>query len=291
MPNAVLIVGVDSKIGSALYQSYLRDGYSAFATTRRKSVVNDSVYYLDLSSVQYQLEILPKVDIVFLCAYITSMSECKTVSYSEKVNVDGISSLARFFLNQGSYVVFLSSNAVFNRQQNRAKECTVPIPRTIYGWQKYKAENQLLKLATEGVAPKLAIVRLTKVLTQDLVLLQNWRNKIYAGEKISAYENLSICPISLPFVVSSLKKIGKSRESGIFHLGGKYEYSYLEIGRAITKVIGGRSAQVINTRAPDSQEGLLNSVSLDMSDTNRLFGIQPENYFSSKGNILDSLKK
>ena len=44
------------------------------------------------------------------------MGDCSKDDCSEMINVNGILDLANYFLNKGSFIVFLSSNAVFNHE-------------------------------------------------------------------------------------------------------------------------------------------------------------------------------
>lgn len=290
LPDRVLIVGVNSRIGEALFKSYASEGLPVFGTSRRKSEVNEEIFYLDVPSSQSDRENLPEVSVVFLCAYISNMADCSNDGYSEKVNVGGILDLACYFLNKGSFVVFLSSNAVFNNEQNYANEADCPRPITSYGQQKYKVENQLLSSDSKHFSKNLAIVRMTKVLAHDLPLLKNWQLAISCGENINAFEDLKICPISLIFAVNSLRKIAESRSSGVFHLSGDTEYSYFEIAQKITEISGRTNTQVINTKAAENNQGKFNSISLGMANTEKLLGIQAENYNSLINNIFNYLK-
>lgn len=290
LPDRVLIVGVNSRIGGALFKSYASDKFSVFGTSRRKSEVGDEIFYLDVLSSQSDREKLPETSVVFLCAYISNMADCSEDDCSEMVNVKGILDLANYFLNKGSFVVFLSSNAVFNHEQNYANETDYPYPRSSYGQQKYEVENQLLSSVNKHFSKNLAIVRMTKVLAYDLPLLKNWQLTISRGENIKAFGDLKICPISLGFALNGLRKIADSRSAGIFHLSGDTEYSYLEIGQKISEISGGISTQVINTKAAEDNQGKLNSISLGMANTERLLGVQPENYSSLVKNIFNLLK-
>jgi dTDP-4-dehydrorhamnose reductase len=288
--DRVLIVGVNSKIGGALFKSYAGERLPVFGTSRRKSEIKDEIFYLDVLGSQSDREKLPQASIVFLCAYISNMADCSENDCSEILNVQGTLDLANYFLNKGSFVIFLSSNAVFNNEQNYANETDCPHPRTIYGQQKYEVENQLLSSANKNSTKNLAIVRMTKVLSHDLALLKNWQKTISCGESINAFEDLKICPISLTFAVNSLRKIAESRSAGIFHLSGDAEYSYFEIGQQISEIGGGTSNQVIHTKAAEDNQGKLNSISLGMANTERLLGIQPENYNSLVKNVFNLLK-
>lgn len=261
-----------------------------FGTTRRKSEVKNNIYYLDIFNPQYDLEQFPKFSVVFICAYVSSMSECNDNTQSEIVNVQGILDIAKFFLNKGAFVIFLSSNAVFNKNQNYALEADFPDPITIYGKQKHAVENQLIKMTAKDCIGKLAIVRMTKILTHELPLFKKWGDAIGTIGGIQAFEDLKIAPISLEFAVDCLKKISKLDGGGIFHLSGDAEISYLEIGKRFCEILGGLSDGIISQKVDPNNPSMQNSISMKMDATKKILGISPEKSENVVENALNFLK-
>lgn len=126
-----LIVGVDGMIGSALYAEAKRQELDVVGTTRRVSGLDrigwrvNGLAYLDLVRKTFAP---PKADVAFICAGIVGYKHCEGNAESWRVNVDGTIALIDTLLEQGSFVVFMSSDAVEH------------MPSTAYGLQKAAVE-------------------------------------------------------------------------------------------------------------------------------------------------------
>jgi len=285
----VCVIGSDSKIGRALFKKYAESGELVCGTSRRASVSNDHVYTLDLSSESIECCTLPKASTVFLCAYITSISQCESDVSASAINIDGISKVATHYLSKGSFVIFLSSNAVFSQNQLFPDEFEIPDPKNSYGRQKYAVEEKLSKIAA-STPGSLAIVRMTKVLAHDLPLFQNWIDAVAKGEIIEPFEDVNICPISLSFVVDSLKKIASMRREGIFHLSSEFEISYLDIAKKIVEICGFSPSRVNGRSRGEGYIGVYHGHRLSMKLTQKLINIYPENWGSIIENVISPLK-
>jgi dTDP-4-dehydrorhamnose reductase len=190
----VLIVGVNSKIGGALYKDLQKYAISVLGTTRKKNVAlgDPRIIYLDLKDEVIDEGLLPEVDIVYIMASVTSMAECVSDSDSYGINVSRISQIGSLYMKRGSFIIFASTNAVFSGEKFEQNECDIVDPITIYGSQKRDAENALLNSAALIPKGRLAIVRMTKVLTHDITLIKDWTASILDGRPIEAFIDLKI---------------------------------------------------------------------------------------------------
>jgi dTDP-4-dehydrorhamnose reductase len=288
--ESILVIGSDSRIGSALLKKYRKSGNLVYGTTRRAIDNDNHIYSLDLSDKYVDYEKLPVTSTVFLCAYITSMSQCDSDINSSAINVDGIVRLATHYLSKGSLVVFLSSNAVFNNNQIIPDELEVPEPKSSYGRQKFAAEQKLLKIATSSPGD-LVIVRMTKVLSSDLPLLRDWADAANKGEVINPFSDVKICPISLNFVISSLKRIASMRDSGVFHLSGEIEISYLDLAKKTLEICGFSSIKLSGEKKGVADNCISDGGKLNMKFTKKSCDISPEKFSSIVDNVLLQLKQ
>ena len=138
----ILIIGGNSKIGEALINSYRIENYKLAYTTRDLEKLSNNIFYLDLENddvEKYINNIFPKK--VFFCAAITSMIDCsKSPIISYKINVTNTFILIKHFIKKGSFVVFLSTGAVFNGETAFSTIDEVVKPQTEYGKQKVEIE-------------------------------------------------------------------------------------------------------------------------------------------------------
>ncbi|MCG8605170.1 sugar nucleotide-binding protein, partial [bacterium] len=163
--GATLVVGGDSVIGKALVEKLRLAGETVLATTRRHEIVSESRPYLDLSTNDTRWQPAVPISKAFLCAATTSLKACELEpKKSRRTNVDHTVAVTRQLSQTGAFVVFISSNLVYDgaRPYREANEPTCPTVE--YGKQKAAAEEQLLQL------DRLAVVRCTKVLQSPFPL-------------------------------------------------------------------------------------------------------------------------
>lgn len=246
--DAVLIVGGDSLIGRNLVNPFKQQGFRVWQTTRRRERVADRAVYLDLAQdrcIWRPLEV--KVDIALLCAAITSMQKCDDhPNATGRINVTNTVALARELAASGSFVMFLSTNAVFDGRKPFAAVDDPVNPQTEYGRQKAEAEKQLL-----GLGVGVAVIRLGKVLDPDMPLFQSWITDLKAGRIIRPFSDLVFAPISLSAAASFLIKIAREKTGGIFHLSGPEDITYAEAACWIAGTMGANEALVQPTESGD----------------------------------------
>ena len=224
--NEVLIVGGDSTIGSRLMASFVAGENSVLSTTCFHTHVNEKCLFLDLSDDRKYWPTLPaSIKTAVFCAAITSQEQCAIdPEFSRRVNVEGTFALAEQMVEAGAFVIFLSSNAVFNGSTPFAKSTDPVDPQNEYGRQKAEAEKQLLKLGD-----KVAIVRFSKVITQEMLLLKGWIKELQAGNVIHPFSDMFISPVPISLAVSVIQKIAERQIPGIFQLSSIQDVTYYDL--------------------------------------------------------------
>ncbi|MDF1757008.1 MAG: sugar nucleotide-binding protein [Legionellaceae bacterium] len=266
-----LIIGIDSSIGSFLHEELRSSGLDVFGTSRKKESINQKIFYLDLLNIDsFSFEI--DVDVVFLCASLTTLSVCgQHPELCHKLNVDAQLTLSRLFLDKGVHVVFLSTSAVFNGKKPSYKISDTTSPITVYGESKAIAEKLLLNLSKN-----VSIVRLTKVLTPSYPLICDWIEDLKIGKCIAPFHDLQVCPISVRVVTSCLKRVAENKVTGIIHLSGALDVSYLVVAEYLARHFTSDSSLVNPKSAIQlgiSETDLPMYTSLDMNESKLLFSI------------------
>ncbi|CAM2138776.1 dTDP-4-dehydrorhamnose reductase [Pararobbsia alpina] len=230
----VLVTGADGSIARALVASLAAPGNEVWGTTRRADRVASRTTLLDLAEPPSEWT-LPdgRFDVAFLCAAVTSQDRCGAEpELTHRINVTHTVALARRLVSQGTFVVFLSTNLVFDGETPLAKPETAYSPRSAYGAQKAEAEQRLLALG-ENVA----VVRLGKVIAPRMALFDGWIEALRAQREIRPFDNLLMAPISLGFAVDALVRVAAVRRPGIVHANAARDMSYAHAARAIAKRI------------------------------------------------------
>jgi len=222
--RADLIVGGDSLIGSALAERLRAQGRPVLATTRRPERVGGERLFLDLAADPLAWESDRPIGTVYLCAGVTRLEDCRSDPQgSARINVAAASALAARLAGEGAFIVFLSTNQVFDGSEPCPSSGRPPAPRTEYGRQKAAAEAAL-----KGLGDRAAVVRLTKVLGESPPLFRAWAESLSRGERIRPFRDMVMSPLPLPGVVSVLSLIGGLGLPGLWQVSAERDVTYAE---------------------------------------------------------------
>lgn len=245
--NVSFVVGADGTIGSTLASTLAKLGWPVLGTTRRRTTISVDRPFLDLSEDAFPHELPKRPGVAYLCAGVTKLAACRRDPVgTARINVDGVGRLVQRLVAQGAFVVYISSNQVFDGTSPQQAPDLPYSPCTEYGRQKAAAER-LVSQWGDAVA----IVRLTKVLGAES-LLSNWAKALKKKQPISPFSDMTVAPVPLATVVSVLSLVGQGRRSGVWQVSGERDVSYAEAARLGAKVLGVDESLVKPIQAADS---------------------------------------
>jgi dTDP-4-dehydrorhamnose reductase len=228
----VLIVGADGLIGRSLVDHFESSGNLVWRTTRRHDRTGDKCIYLDVSS-DLAKWLMPPVQFraAIICTAVTSLEQCRIDPIgSAKINVDGPINLAKYLVDKGVFVVFISSNLVFDGSRPFAKSTDLVTPITEYGRQKALAEQALLRLRN-----KVAVVRFSKILNPEFQLFQDWMHHLSIGKTIYPFIDMVFSPVSLNFAVQVLQNVVNLQISGITQVSASQDITYYDVAKSLAR--------------------------------------------------------
>jgi len=288
--DSYLVVGAESTIGSALRAIWSSRGADVFMTTRRadRATSPDRIYFDAERLTKFSLPVVPKA--AFFCIGQSNFVECeRNPQAAYNVNVNGVTTVAKTLLDAGSFVVFLSSSAVFDGDTPWPKESAPLSPTTEYGRQKAEAERRLLEL--DNGKGNVAIVRLTKVLGPESPIVQRFLRHLRNRETFEAFSNLYLSPISLRYVIESLCAIAERRASGVFHLSGDMELSYAEFARRLARELDVPDDAVKESDVASAATAVLfkpRYPGLGMRETLKMLNVAPESVVALLSRLLQA---
>jgi dTDP-4-dehydrorhamnose reductase len=243
-----LVVGGDSEIGAAAHRSLRSERKAVAATTRRRDRIAPDRPFLDLAAPLQSWQPPPGIRAACLCAAIARLAACASDPQgSARINVAQTVALAEKLVARDVYVLFLSTNQVFDGSVPHTPADAPHAPRSEYGRQKARAEAALQELMGRG-AP-VAILRLAKVVSTTMPLIDDWTRKLAAGTPIRAFNDLTLAPTPTGMVCAAISALMEDRAGGIFQLTGPRDVSYAEVGRFLAGSLGADPALVEETSA------------------------------------------
>jgi dTDP-4-dehydrorhamnose reductase len=268
--NAVeLVVGADGMIGGALLRRLRSLGRPALGTSRRHELPGQ-VRHLDLAQPPATWD-GPPVSVAYLCAAVARLDACRRdPEGSARVNVEGTCRLAAALAATGAFVVYLSTNQVFDGTVPNRRPEEAPCPQSEYGRQKAAAEQQIARLGTA------AVLRLTKVFGESVPLFAGWAAALRRGERIRPYADMWMAPLPVSCVTTVLQRLGRLGRPGIYHLSGGRDVTYAEAARLAVQLLDADEALIepVVTRETDpSAEAPPRHTTLDMAGLPQRVGL------------------
>jgi dTDP-4-dehydrorhamnose reductase len=266
----MLVVGADSMIGAALLTAFRRSNVPVIGTTRRPSSPH---HFLDLTDDPSTWKV-PSVQTAIICAGVTRLAACHNdPSGTARINVERISALSQHLMEAGTFVIYLSSDKVFDGTIPHIAPDAPYSPVTEYGRQKMRAEAFLLEHETRA-----AILRLSKVLGDDNPLFAGWVASLKRGEVITPFSDMFLAPVSVRGVISVIKLMVMAQIGGIWQLSGQEDVSYADVGRCAARILGADESLVRPMKMADS--GLMPDpagpyTSMNVDRLRSTFGIAP----------------
>ena len=180
------------------------------------------------------------LDITFLCAGIANLATCeKNPTGTSLINVDNTVAFVQSLIATGSWVVFLSTNLVFDGSLPERTADTLPSPTCEYGRQKARAEKRLLT-----IGPSVAVLRQTKVVHPDTEPFSTWYQALSEGKSVEAFTDKVCAPLSIQSTVTLLLALARKRPGGVLQASASRDLTYAEAATILAQHAGSDSKQV-----------------------------------------------
>jgi len=272
MAAPLLIVGGDGTVATALAAHLTARGIGFHATTRRAPRPDRP--FLDLAAESgFELADAGYGSAV-ICAAVARLAACAAdPAGSRAVNVTGTAALARRLAANGTRVLYLSTDKVFDgtRPRRRADEPTCPA--TEYGRQKAEAEAAVLAL------PGGTVLRLSKVIHPGMTLFEGWAADLRAGRAIAPFADMGFAPVTTSMVASTIEAVLARGGPGLWQLSAPEDVTYAAAALHIARRLGAPEALVRPAEGAAAQAlGGERPVPFTAFDTGRLsaeLGIEP----------------
>ena len=271
---ATLIVGCDGRVGGALMTSLERSGRRVVGTTRRNVAYDESRIHLDLSEDLRNRKFPWPVSTAVICAGVTNIAACeREPEKSARVNVAGITGLIENLVESGAFVIYLSSNLVFDGSVSYRLPTDSPCPVTEHGRHRAKVESKI-----SHFGESISIVRFSKVLGPIEPLFASWTESLKKKETIQPFSDLNMAPVPVSSAVSILRLMIEQHIPGIFHLSGARDISYADAARIGAAAIGADESLITPISGTDAglePKQLPRYATLNIERLKLFFGIQP----------------
>lgn len=237
----ILITGSNGLIARKLIKQLSKDLSNKIVATSQKPVhIEDAVdtftvnlIYADINKLIDQV----RPDVVIHCAAIGSPDACEVDRYtSKKINVEVSSRIAAACKDYGPYLIFLSTDFVFDGHKGNYVETDCTSPVSFYGETKVEAENAIL-----GMDIGAAVIRTSMVYGFDNKLARpNLVLKLIDILKQGKPYRVPFDQIRTPTFAEDLaiaiEKLIAKKSSGIYHISGSEVINVADFSQMVTEI-------------------------------------------------------
>lgn len=280
-----LVVGADGHVGSALIHRLQERRTPVLGTTRRRGTEGPGRVFLDLAEIEQPWALPERFETAYLTAAISSLLPCERDPLTtSRVNVRGTLAVARGLQAQGTHVIFLSSNQVFDGETPNRHPDEPARPQSVYG--RTKAEVEAAILAPSNLT---TVVRFGKLLEPGNALLEGWVADLRAGRVVRPFRDLVLAPVSVRFAVDVLLGVAERRMLGIVQVSAQQDVSYEDVARYLARRLGASEALIQPGHSRDAgfpQACVPRHTTLDTTRLRGELGLTPPDVWETIDEVL-----
>lgn len=249
---------------------------------------------LDLSRTQDIEDTISRArpDVIFHCAAVADADMCEADKETAlRINTGATEDIARQAAKLKSFLVYVSTDQVFDGRQGMRRESDVPNPLNHYGITKLKGEKAVQELATKWCIARTSMIYGIHP-TRDNFLV-HVAEALKKKEKFPALVDQYSCPTYLPNLSKMLAELGTRQIAGMIHLAGATRISRYDMAKMVSERLGldskllvpSRMSEMKNWRAPRPRDS-----SLDTSKAQKILKEKPLGFEEGLGMYLRQLK-
>ena len=228
LKNKILIIGGDSYLAKNFSSFLKKKNIKYIRTSRRKKSKN----FMDLTKVE-KFRIPANISSAIIFSYQNNITYCEeNFKDAYLINVRNILKLIKKLLSKKIFVLFISTNLVFDNTKKKRLEYTTTKPVTNYGKMKSICEDEIKKYCKKKYLNNyFSILRISKVLSYKINPIKTWIQNIKKENTMLIPNDIYCCPIDLNSLNQTMYKIVRNFYNGIFHLSGFKEYTYYDLAK------------------------------------------------------------
>jgi len=228
-------------------------------------------------------------DVILHAAALTDVDLCeREKELAMKVNSETTARLASLAKEYGIFMVYVSTDYVFDGNRGLYKEDDDPNPTNHYGYSKLKGEEAIKQIAEQACIVRASVIYGSRP-SGGKVNFALWLiDKLRKNERVSTLVDQHVSPTLSSDLAEMLNEVIQHRLTGIYHLSGATRISRYEFAQRLCDVFGLDSSLLTSARMKDMNWIARRPMdsSLDVSKATQVLRTKPLNI----GNALLKLK-
>jgi dTDP-4-dehydrorhamnose reductase len=256
--QTVLVTGANGFIGSYLVKALLKRNFHVVATGKGASRLPSShqmLRYLtmDFTDAQQVATVFKDVRpaVVVHAGAVSKPDECELKrEYAFMQNVTGTENIINASTGSRSFMVFLSTDFVFNGDRGMYREEDVREPVNYYGRTKVEAENALIKSPLDWAIARTVLVYGDPGSERQNIITNTAKN-LKEGNSLKIFDDQVRTPTYVEDLVWGIVQIVIKKAMGIYHLSGAETHTPYQMAIAVARFLGLNESLITKVTADD----------------------------------------
>ena len=262
------MTGASGLVGQHVAQLLHEKGFTVYGTYRTEKASLDITWVRAcLENLEEILEVLNRArpDIVVHCAAVTDVDYCEeNREHAYRINVLATVTIAKYCSKNGTYLIYISTDYVFDGKRGRYIETDIPNPVNYYGLTKLLGETAVLAVEHS------LVVRTSNVFGLSLRGKKTFPiyviEKLLRNEHVFAIVDMYNSPTYAPALAEAIYLAIEKGLVGILHFAGERTSRYelaIKIAELLNKpktLVRPVSGNDVRFRAPRPRDSSLESI-------------------------------
>jgi len=230
-----LVTGSAGFLGRQLVKDLAESSqvYSSYHKTRPDFGIPISMDLMHLEDIEKTIQSI-KPDVIVHCAAMADVDLCeKEKDLATRINVKSTESIAKQAAKLRSFLVYVSTDYVFDVKKGMRKESDSTNPINHYGKTKLEGERAVQETAPKWCIARTSILYGTHPTRKDFLSLVI--EALKAKKEFCVPADRYICPTYLPNLSRMLIELGTRQIAGIIHVSGATKISRYEAAKMISE--------------------------------------------------------
>ncbi len=236
----LLITGASGLYGSKLAELAIARNFEVYSCDVQEMPVCGNFVKFDVSNWELVNEAFKRVkpDFVVHAATLTDVDKCElNKELAWKINVEGTKNIVEAAKDAGSFLIYISTDYVFNGEKGNYTESDAPDPINYYGLTKLKAE-ELVKTQSEYFIARPSVIYGSTPAAGKVNFALWLIDSLRKGERVKIVTDQWNTPTLNTNLAEMTLEVIERRLTGTFHLCGATRVSRFDFAALIAEVFG-----------------------------------------------------
>src|SRR3972149_9966856 len=250
----LLITGASGLYGSKLANLAEKNGHKVFSVYNQHQAAFGRPVRLEISDKEQVQKIFEEVapEVVVHAATLTDVDKCElNKELAWKTNVEGTENIARATKTENAFLMYISTDYVFNGETGQYKETDSPDPINYYGLTKLRAEEQVKTITNDYCIARASVIYGATPAAGKINFALWIHNSLKKGEKAKALVDQWNSPTLNTNLARMSLEIIEKRLRGTFHLSGATRISRYDFAQMVAQTFNLDASLIVPTLTRD----------------------------------------